>query len=156
MDYPSFAEPEDVARLFMLAWNRRDAQKLASLFAEDAEFVNVVGLWWHDRAAIEKAHAYGLKKIFAESELSIRKLKVKQLHPTIAIVHARFHLKGQSPHTSVAQTQARQTVMSFVVQQSEGVWQCVSAHNTDIVPGKETHIIDASGNFSTVDYRGES
>jgi uncharacterized protein (TIGR02246 family) len=44
--------PEAVIHGWEDAWNRADADALAELFAEDAEFVNVVGLWWHDRANI--------------------------------------------------------------------------------------------------------
>src|SRR5690606_10485176 len=63
--------PEDLPRLFAEAWNRRDPDALASLFELDAEFVNVTGIWWHDRDAIRKAHAYGLSRIFPESTLRI-------------------------------------------------------------------------------------
>ena len=33
---------------------RRDSDALASLFDEDAEFVNGTGLWWHDRESIRQ------------------------------------------------------------------------------------------------------
>ena len=36
--------PEHIVHGFAEAWNRRDAAALAALFAEDADFVNVVGL----------------------------------------------------------------------------------------------------------------
>lgn len=49
--------PEEIPSLFVEAWNRRDPNRIASLFDQDAEFVNVTGLWWHDRASIRKAHA---------------------------------------------------------------------------------------------------
>ncbi|MGK9232137.1 SgcJ/EcaC family oxidoreductase [Inquilinus limosus] len=48
---------EDVPAAFIAAWNRHDMAALAALFAEDADFVNVVGLWWRSRAEIEAAHA---------------------------------------------------------------------------------------------------
>ena len=50
---------------------QRDPDALASLFDSDAEFVNVTGLWWHDRASIRKAHAYGLERIFSASTLTV-------------------------------------------------------------------------------------
>jgi len=36
-------EPEDIPKLFVEFWNQKDAAGIASLFKEDAEFVNVVG-----------------------------------------------------------------------------------------------------------------
>ncbi|GAA2538587.1 hypothetical protein GCM10009860_19140 [Microbacterium mitrae] len=47
--------PSDVVAAWERAWNAGDADALAALFADDAEFVNVVGLWWHDRASIREA-----------------------------------------------------------------------------------------------------
>ena len=67
--HPVATRPEQIPSLFAEAWNRRDPDALASLFEDDAEFVNVTGLWWHDRASIRKAHAYGLERIFNESKL---------------------------------------------------------------------------------------
>jgi uncharacterized protein (TIGR02246 family) len=69
--------PGRIAQLWIDAWNDRDADRLAALFAEDAEFVNVTGLWWHDREAIRKAHAYGLDTIFSESTISLLEKRVK-------------------------------------------------------------------------------
>src|SRR5690606_17141392 len=47
--------PDEIPLLFADAWNARDPDALASLFDEDAEFVNVTGRWWHDRAAVRSA-----------------------------------------------------------------------------------------------------
>ena len=55
-----FETGEAVARAFFDRWNDHDAEGIAALFAEDADFVNVVGLWWRNRRAIRKAHDYGL------------------------------------------------------------------------------------------------
>lgn len=145
--------PDQIPQQFVEAWNRRDAASIAELFAEDAEFVNVTGLWWHSRKAIEKAHAYGLKVIFKNSTLSIRKLQVKYIHPEIAVVHARMLLVGQAATPGTSTPGERQTLFSFVVQQTAAGWLCVSAHNTDIVPGMETNVIDEAGNIRAVDYR---
>jgi hypothetical protein len=61
------SRPEQIPSLFAEAWNARDADALAALFEDKAEFVNVTGLWWRDRQAIRNAHAYGLERIFNES-----------------------------------------------------------------------------------------
>ncbi len=146
-------EPLDIPNTFIKAWNLKDAKILASIFDEDAEFINVTGLWWHDRASIFEAHDYGLKVIFKDSELSLRKSKVKYLSDTIAVVNARVHLERQTS-TKDKEAQARNTIFTFVVHKNdEGNWSCASAQNTDIVPGKETHIIDDEGNIEAVDYR---
>jgi uncharacterized protein (TIGR02246 family) len=145
--------PERIPEAFVEAWNRRDARALAALFDEDAEFVNVVGLWWHDRAAIERAHAYGLERIFPDSTLTLVRTTVKRLRDDVAVVHARMRLTGQTPIDGIDDPQVRTTIFSFVVHRSESGWSCASAHNTDVVPGAETNVIDASGQFRSADYR---
>lgn len=145
--------PEDIATLFVKAFNERKAVALANLFIENAEFVNVTGLWWHNRADIWKAHDYGLKTIFDNSVVELRKVKVKNITPEVALVQARMKLTGQTAHAGIKKPEARQNIMSFVVQKLPQGWVCVSAHNTDIVPGKETNIIDESGRMTSVDYR---
>jgi hypothetical protein len=47
-DIARVEEPDDIAGVFVSAWNDRDADRLAPVFDDDAEFVNVTGLWWHD------------------------------------------------------------------------------------------------------------
>ncbi|MEO1654603.1 MAG: SgcJ/EcaC family oxidoreductase, partial [Bacteroidota bacterium] len=131
----AYAEkPEDIPVLFAEAWNRNDAYALANLFVEDAEFVNVVGLWWHNREAIWKAHAYGLRVIFPEAKITVRRVKVRELSPSLALVHARAKLSGQSAFGGVAQPADRQNLFSLVVEKRAQGWVAISAHNTDIVP----------------------
>jgi uncharacterized protein (TIGR02246 family) len=126
---------------------------LAALVDKDAEFVNVTGLWWHDRWAIRKAHAYGLSVIFKGSTLGVQRLWVRWLSDEIAVVHAKMGLAGQKPLAGVAMPGARHNIFSFVVHRTPGGWRCASAHNTDIVPCAETKIVDDQGLFRSVNYR---
>lgn len=145
-------QPSDIPKLFAAYWNKRRPEGIASLFIEDADFVNVVGLWWNNRAAIFKAHDYGLRVIFKDSTLEIIKTKVRNLTDDIAVVHAKIKLMGQTPVTENSGGQ-RQTIFSFVVCKKEGFWYAVSAHNTDVVRNAETNIVLPNGELKSVDYR---
>ena len=151
--YPQASAPEEIPALFVEAWNKKSADALASLFEEEAEFVNVVGIWWHTREEIRKAHHYGLTVIFQDSDLKLQKTKVTFLSEDIALVHARMRLVKQTPKAGVAQPLPRQNLMSFVAVKRDGFWSCKSAHNTDIVPGVETNIVDEKGRMKPVSYR---
>ncbi len=155
MTYSPRESPESIPRIFMEAWNRRDPETLASLFDEDAEFVNVVGLWWHDREAIRRAHAYGLKRIFNRSTLKLLEVRTKRLSDQIAVVHARMRLRGQTATGQVQHPQSRTTIFSFTVHATPEGWSCASAQNTDVVPGAETNVIDESGTLQSIDYRAQ-
>lgn len=145
--------PESIPAVFVEAWNRRDPDKLASIFDADAEFVNVVGLWWHDREAIRRAHAYGLERIFDRSTLRLGVTRVKRLSDDVAVVHARMRLEGQTPVGDVASPGTRTNVFTFVVHRTPAGWSCAAAHNTDVVPGMETLVVDAEGRLGPADYR---
>lgn len=146
-------QPDLMPSAFAEAWNDRDPDALADLFEEDAEFVNVVGLWWHDRRAIRNAHAYGLEVIFPESTLRIVRTRAKPIAETVVVVHALMALTGQSPSDGHRQPGERCTVMSFVMRRAADGWRCASAHNTDRVEGAETHIRTPSGTLVPADYR---
>ncbi len=149
MDTPQ--TPEDIPRLFAEAWNTRDAKALAQLFADDADFVNVVGLWWRNRQDIERAHDYGLRTFFKTSTLAARRIEIRRLGEDVAVVHVRWKLANQLSKAGDA-LEDRFTVMIFVAHQLEDGWNVVAAHNTDIVPGKETFAAK-DGHLDAVDYR---
>ncbi len=144
--------PQSIPAEFVAAWAARDPDRLAAIFDADAEFVNVTGLWWHDRAAIRKAHAYGLSRIFDRSTLTITAMRVKLLTDAVAVVHARMKLTGQSAAVGIDIPGTRQTIFSFVVHRTPDGWRCASAQNTDIVPRMETHIVDEAGQITPVRY----
>ena len=143
--------PRDVPSRFAEAWNRGDPDGIAGLFAADADFVNVVGLWWHDRESIRDAHAYGLRTIFPGSVLRVSGTAVRQIGPDAAVVHCRWTLRGQrlpnGPDGDV-----RRGVFSFVTRRLETGWLVVSAHNTDVVPGAES-LAAQDGRRAAVNYR---
>lgn len=146
----TLARPEDFPRAFAAAWADRDAVALASLFAADADFVNVVGLWWEDRDAIRRAHDYGLKTIFSESRLTVGRVKLRDLGDT-AVVHARLSLTGQTaPGGGTAGP--RTTLLTAVLAREGDGWICVAAQNTDVVPGAESHVAGPDG-LRPADYR---
>lgn len=151
----SIGRPEGLPEAFVRAWNDRAPERIGALFDEGAEFVNVTGLWWHSRAAIQQAHAYGLRRIFNHSTLELLETRVKPLAPDIAVVHAKMKLSGQASAAGVDAPRTRRTIFSFVVHDTPEGWRCASAHNTDVVPGAETNVVDDAGRLRPVSYRAE-
>ncbi|MEB4614550.1 YybH family protein [Leucobacter sp. M11] len=144
-------EPADVVPAWQDAWNRADADHLAALFAEDADFVNVVGLWWHDRSSIRDAHDFGFRTIFPGSVITMAEPRVRRLGTDAAVVQSRWHLTGQiSPAGEAAGP--REGIFTFVLERRTQGWVAVTAQNTDIAPGAQTHLNSAAGQ-SPVHYR---
>jgi uncharacterized protein (TIGR02246 family) len=147
----TLAQPQDLPAAFASAWMARDAAALAALFTEDADFVNVVGIWWKNRKAIETAHDYALQSFFSQSRLTPGRVKVRRLGDSVAVVHARMTLSGQLDRNGAPSGQ-RTTILSFVLTQTGDGWLCVSAQNTDVVPGAETFEATTNG-LAPRDYR---
>lgn len=146
-----FESGEAVARAFFDRWNDGDADGLAALFVEDADFVNVVGLWWRNRRAIRKAHDYGFRRIFGNAKLIITELKVRELTPDVHVVHTVSTLDGQTALKGGSAGQ-RIAVISMVTVRGPNGFLIVSCQNTDRVEGADTHVIDENG-LRPVSYR---
>lgn len=148
--------PKSIITGFQQAWNVHDAEALAELCVEDAQFVNVTGLWWSNRQQIRTAHQFGFDHIFGASHMTVGRTEVRMLGEDHALVHARVTVTGQQ--TSDGQTAGdRRTIFTFVVARltdDQGtLWRAVSAQNTDVVPGgPETHV-NAPDGQSAVRYR---
>lgn len=50
------AAAQDVVASFCAAWTADDLDAMAGLFAPDCHWVNIVGMHWQGRAAVEHAH----------------------------------------------------------------------------------------------------
>ena len=85
--------------------------------------------------------------------LTATDVRVKWLSDEIAVVHARMTLTGQSPVDGISTPRQRSNVISFVVHRMTEGWRCASAHNTDVVPGAETNVVDDQGRLRSVSYR---
>lgn len=148
--------PKSIVTGFQRAWNAHDAEALADLFVDDAQFVNVTGLWWSNRAQIRQAHQFGFDEIFGASHLTVGRTELRMLDDDHAVVHARVTITGQlTPEGETAGD--RRTIFTFVVTKhvadDEVSWRAVSAQNTDVVPGgPDTHVNSAAGQ-AAVRYR---
>ena len=70
---------------FEEAWNTHNMKLLATLFREDAEFINVVGMDWRGRDAIVKAHAIFHEIMFKDCRLKTDSIESRPLGRDYAI-----------------------------------------------------------------------
>ena len=124
---------ERVAQGFAEAWNRHDMDAFAALFAQRADFVNVIGLHWRGREEIKRAHVELHATRMKDSHLTISSASIRMLRPDVALVHATWELMGDTGVEGKSQP-PRHGVLSFVVDKKGGRWLIESAQNTDIVP----------------------
>ena len=113
------------------AWNRHDMGALASLVAEDVDFVTVGGNWLKGRAQFTEHHAAGHRMQFAESVWSTRDVHVKLRGPRMAVAHVEWALRGdRDPGGSPRQP--RRGIFTWLVERRSGRWLITAAQNTNL------------------------
>jgi uncharacterized protein (TIGR02246 family) len=122
-----------VAAGFVDDWNSHDMKSFAELFAEDADFVNVIGLWWRGRPEIQKAHEALHATRMRNSHLVATETAVRVLHPDVAVIHVRWQLTGDTGIDNVT-LPPRQGILSLVTVRTGSKWLIALAQNTDVVP----------------------
>ncbi|WP_332762867.1 DUF4440 domain-containing protein [Pseudarthrobacter sp.] len=75
----------------------------------------------------------------------LERVRVRGLGTDVAVVHARWTMTGQVDPAG-EKSGTRRGVISFTAtRRSNGHWLAVSAQNTDIVPGMQTHVSSEDG-----------
>lgn len=125
---------ENVVRAFSDCWNRHDMEAFAQLFAEDAEFVNVVGLWWKGREEIKRAHAATHATMFKNSRLTLTNIAMRFVKPDVAITRSSWELTGHLGPFGEVLPVRRGILMNLIVR-IDGEWKIIDSQNTDIIEG---------------------
>jgi len=110
------------------AWNAADAAGFASLFAEDAEFIHILGGYYTGRAAIEAGHRMILGTIYKGSTVRYSVERIKFVRPELALVFLRQFLQFFEGGAA-RDLQARPTML---VESADGKWRIVAMQNTRI------------------------
>ena len=114
-------------------WNAHDMKAFAELYTEDAEFVNVYGMWWTGRPRIQSEHEATHATVFRNSRLSAKEIRVKFLRPDVASLHMRWDLTGLALPNGQPLPD-RKGVLVYIVVKQRGEWRIAVGQNTDIVP----------------------
>jgi len=114
-------------------WNAHDMKAFAQLYTEDAEFVNVFGMWWTGRQRIGAEHAESHAVIFRNSHLTAKEMRVKFLRPEVASLHMRWGLTG-AVMPDGRPIPDRTGVLVYILVKEGGEWRIAVGQNTDIVP----------------------
>ena len=128
------SEVTRVVNAFADTWNRHDMDAFAQLFAADAEFVNVVGIWWKGRPQIKEAHEFTHRTMFKDSRLTILDTSVRFPSPEFAIARSRWQLEGHVSPDGQA-LPARTGILVNLLASDGGKWTIIDSQNTDIMEG---------------------
>jgi uncharacterized protein (TIGR02246 family) len=110
------------------AWNATDGQSYAEAFAENADFIHLLGGYYTGRTAIEAGHRMIFGTIYKASTIRYSVEKIRFLRPDVAIVSLRQYLQFKEGGAA-SDLEARPTI---IAEKHDGRWQIVNMQNTRI------------------------
>jgi len=121
----------DVMDRFVAAWNRHDAHAFAAVFADDADFTNVLGMGASGRSKIEEFHVPVFATIFKNSHLTYDDIKIRFIRDDIAAVDVHWQMTGATDPQGNLRPE-RHGLLNFVMSKDAGQWQIVVMHNLEL------------------------
>lgn len=113
------------------AWNSHDMKALGKLFAEDAEFINVVGMHWRGRADIVAAHAAFHETMFKDTGLKTDAIALRPLSADVVIAVVTYTQDGFTTPSGQVMPKT-QTKLSYVFVKTASEWKIAHGQNVRI------------------------
>jgi uncharacterized protein (TIGR02246 family) len=122
-----------IAEQFVAIWNAHGMTRLADIYAEDADFVNVIGMRWKGASQIAQMHVLLHESRMRQTTLVSEDLDVRVLAPSVAVVHDTWVLTGDpgAPGWKIGE-QRRGILMHVLKLDGAGKWHIAASQNTDI------------------------
>lgn len=111
-------------------WDAHDMKAMASLLAEDADFVNVAGLHWKGKTQIETEHARRHQSNLKNSVWETHSITVQALSQDFALVHIDWGISGDTDFDGTPR-QPREGIFSWLVNKRGGRWLIRAVQNTN-------------------------
>jgi uncharacterized protein (TIGR02246 family) len=118
------------------SWNCHDMAALSELFADDAHWVNIVGMYWPGKSAVVGAHAALQRTFFRTTEQELIDVTVREIAPGVAVAVAHFRMGPFTPPDGVRRPAAGNR-LSFTLVERNRRWLIVHGHNTVIDPAAQ-------------------
>lgn len=108
-------------------WNSKSAEKFASVFAEEHDYIVVNGLYFpgFTRQRNAAAHQGLFDGIYKNSVVKLKVDKIRMLRPDLAIVTTL----GSNNHEGGALPADPVIIMTVVVEKKKDDWKIISFHN---------------------------
>ena len=119
--------PEDEAAIRSLfelqgeAWKAADAERFASAFAEDADFINIRAHTLRGREEIARHHAQIFDTVYRGATVTLGELRIRFLRPDVATIEAASSVQMAAGE--------RHAHMLAVAQKTDGLWLIQALHN---------------------------
>lgn len=118
------------------SWNRHDIVSMEELFADDAHWINIVGMHWQGRAAIIAAHDAFHRAMFRNTELNFIDISIRAITPNVAAAVVEAKVGCFTTPDGTVRPSARNR-LSFILTKRDRSWRIAHGHNTVVDPTAE-------------------
>jgi uncharacterized protein (TIGR02246 family) len=121
----------DIVKAYEAGWNAHDMDALAALFADDVEWINIVGMWWRGRGDVRDAHIGIHATVFKDVGMRVEDCVVRFVGNDLAISVVTLTMGGFTPPDGKYRPPG-QDRLTLMMHRREGSWRIVHGHNTPI------------------------
>jgi uncharacterized protein (TIGR02246 family) len=120
------------------SWNNHDYSTMAAYATEDADWVNIVGMWWKNRKEVQFAHQAYHEVMFKNVTLTKNSAHLRQITPDVIIAH--LNTKVGAFTTPGGHQKPEADNMSLLVFVKKGrKWLLTAGENVEIVDDAKKH-----------------
>ena len=112
------------------AWNAGDGHAYGAPFAEDADYITVLGHLIHSRRAIASAHQGIFKSLYKDSTVRQTVTQARALTGDVIVAHVDIVLSVPAGHIAGDHN----AIQTLVIANRDGAWRVAHFQNTLIVP----------------------
>jgi uncharacterized protein (TIGR02246 family) len=115
------------------AWNAHDMHAFIADMTPDVEWINVVGMHWRGRQAVEGAHAaLHRMPLFANSTMIAGPVELTALSPDIVRVVARTTIDGAGPTPDGRAYPGGGAIQTLIMIRTSEGWKVAHGHTTNV------------------------
>ena len=127
-------EIEKVLTALQESWNRHDVPAYAAMWQEDADFVNVLGMYLKGRAALQAELEFLHADFFRDSQVRLTRRQIRFLAPHIALVHVWWEMTGARGLPIRNPDGSRSGVFTHLMVSTPEGWRFAATQNTENAP----------------------
>lgn len=119
-----------------MAGNFRDHKfaDMATYTTPDVSWVNIVGMWWRGRPAVQQAHQQIFDSIFTGVDFKLGDVTVRAITPDVAVVNMYCHVGAFYPPDGVNRGNNKEgdddDLLTLVMVKKQGKWLLTAGQNT--------------------------
>ncbi len=112
------------------AWNNNSGRGFADNFAQDSDFINIFGMHFHGKDAIQNRHNMIHDTFLQNSSFAISNIEIREVNANLVMAFVRWEVEGfQRPGADECEETIR-GIFSHVFINDNGSWEITSTQNT--------------------------